>query len=112
MPEPQVYRILIVEDCLDSLELLKQIVRQKGYGVYTAVDGNSALRLAKQLLPDLILLDILLPDVDGYEICRQMKTEDKTRDIPILFISALDEVQSVVHGFDVGGVDYLSLIHI
>jgi len=100
--------ILIVDDNFKNLQLLKGILTQSGYSVTGAPDGPNALMIARNEPPDLILLDILMPVMDGYEVCRQLKTEEKTSHIPIIFLSALDDVRDKVKGFQVGCVDFIS----
>lgn len=100
--------ILVVEDTPSSLEVLSKLLTVHGYDVRRALDGPTALMLARTEPPDLILLDIMMPEMDGYEVCRQLKGEVGTRDIPIIFISALDEEVNKVQGFELGGVDYIT----
>ena len=100
--------ILIVDDTPDNLRLLSKTLIQEGYKVRCAVNGSMALLTIKAKLPDLILLDINMPDMDGFEICRQLKKSQTTRDIPIIFVSALDEIFDKVKAFEVGAVDYIS----
>ena len=100
--------ILIVDDTPDNLRLLSKTLIQEGYKVRCAVNGKMALLTIDAKLPDLILLDINMPDMDGFEICQRLKASVKTRDIPIIFVSALDEVFDKVRAFEVGAVDYIS----
>ncbi|MEC4983925.1 MAG: response regulator [Oscillatoria sp. PMC 1068.18] len=100
--------ILIVDDTLENLQVLSQTLSERGYKVRGAVKGEMAIRTAKSVPPDLILLDIKMPDMDGYEVCKQLKAEEKTKQIPIIFLSALDEVTDKVKGFQIGGVDYIT----
>ncbi len=99
--------ILVVDDTPDNLRLLSAILTQQGYEVGKAPNGQMALRAAKTALPDLILLDINMPDMDGYEVCERLKADDQTKDIPVIFISALDEVWDKVKAFHAGGVGYV-----
>jgi CheY-like chemotaxis protein len=101
-------KILIVDDTLINLRLLSSMLGTSGYSVYEASDGRTALAEVQNHQPDLILLDIRLPGMDGYEVCRQIKNEETTRHIPIIFVSALDEQTDKVQGFAVGGVDYIT----
>jgi CheY-like chemotaxis protein len=101
-------KILIVDDTLINLRLLSSMLGTSGYVVYEASDGQTALEKVRSQHPDLILLDIRLPGMDGYEVCRQIKTEETTRNIPVIFVSALDEQTDKVQGFAVGGVDYIT----
>ena len=99
--------ILIVDDTPANLRLLARILADANYIVRPARDGKSALASANSAPPDLILLDIMMPEMDGYEVCRKLKAEEQTADIPIIFISALDDVLDKVKSFAVGGVDYI-----
>ena len=99
--------ILIVDDTLNSLKLLMTILRNAGYQVRPARDGELALRTARTKLPLLILLDIRMPGMDGYEVCQQLKASEETRGIPVIFISSLGEQMDKVKAFGVGGVDYI-----
>ena len=99
--------ILVVDDTVDNIKLLTLLLTSEGYKVKGAASGKAALRICKRNKPSLILLDIMMPKIDGYEVCRQLKAEQDTRDIPIIFLSALDNVQDKVSAFQVGGVDYI-----
>ncbi len=100
--------ILIVDDAQDNIELLFGLLAGSGYQVRAALNGRAALKAVKKKLPDLILLDIRMPEMDGYEVCRRLKFERKSAQIPIVFISGLEESRDKVRGFDVGGVDYIT----
>jgi two-component system sensor histidine kinase/response regulator len=100
--------ILVVDDTPPNLKLLCGILTSIGYQVRSTVDGETTLRIVRDDPPDLILLDIQLPDIDGYEVCQQLKEDEKTRDIPIIFISAMSDTDEIVKGFTVGGVDYIT----
>lgn len=99
--------ILVVDDCPDNLRLLSSILNERGYKVRSVINGSAALMGAQAQPPDLILLDVNMPDMDGYEVCRLLKEHSQTWDIPVIFISALDEVIDKVKSFSVGGVDYI-----
>jgi two-component system sensor histidine kinase/response regulator len=99
--------ILIVDDSLVNLRLLTQMLTKRGYEVRPLTNGLQALEAARLMPPDLILLDIMMPEIDGYEVCERLKADAQTRDIPVIFISALDETQDKVKAFTVGGVDYI-----
>jgi PAS domain S-box-containing protein len=101
-------QILIVDDLKDNLKLLTDILADNGYTVRAANSGELALRSIKFELPDLILLDINMPQMDGFEVCKRLKLDEGTRRIPVIFISALDDVASKVEGFTIGGVDYIT----
>ncbi|MEG4811226.1 EAL domain-containing protein [Microcoleus sp. F8-D3] len=100
--------ILIVDDLPDNLRLLRDTLREEGYKVRSAITGAMALRAAQSPSTELILLDIKLPDIDGYEVCRQLKSDERTADIPIIFLSALNETFNKVQGLTAGGVDYIA----
>jgi diguanylate cyclase (GGDEF)-like protein len=100
--------ILVVDDIADNLQILAKTLTNQGYQVRCAKNGSMALRGASTILPDLILLDIKMPDLDGYEVCQQLKANKETCDIPVIFLSALDDVLDKVKAFEVGGVDYIS----
>lgn len=100
--------ILIVDDSLNNLSLLDRILSRKGYKVRLAASGKLALEAIALTQPDLILLDIMMPEMDGYEVCQRLKASESTRGIPIIFLSALVEVADKVRGFSLGGVDYIT----
>ncbi len=100
--------ILVVDDTPDNLRLLSAMLTAQGYEVRKALNGKMALTACQMVLPDVILLDINMPGMDGYEVCQQLKVDERTYDIPVIFISALDDVLDKVKAFDVGGVDYIT----
>ena len=100
--------ILIVDDAKDSVRLLGALLHARGYVVRVAFNGLTALTQAKNVPPDLILLDILLPDITGYEVCERLKADEATRHIPVIFLSALEEPLDKINAFRVGGEDYLT----
>ena len=110
--------ILIVDNSPENLRLLSSLLIRQGYRVNCVADGEMALHAVKGKLPDLIILDVLIPLIDGYRLCQILKTSEKTKHIPILFISSLDSEKDKVRAFKLGAVDYitkpffLSLIHI
>lgn len=99
--------ILIVDDTPDNLRLLSSTLMKRGYKVRSVINGAMALMGAQAAPPDLIMLDIKMPDMDGYEVCQRLKADERTREIPVIFISALDEVLDKVKAFSNGGVDYI-----
>ncbi|HTL56212.1 MAG TPA: sigma-54 dependent transcriptional regulator [Candidatus Limnocylindrales bacterium] len=101
-------RILIADDIPANLNLLSDALEPAGYSILAAPSGEVALKIAKGMRPDLILLDVIMPGMDGYETCHQLKQDEATREIPVIFITAKDETQSVVEGFRAGGVDYIT----
>lgn len=100
-------KILVIEDEEDIQELLAYNLSREGYQVLPAVNGEEGLRLAKNKLPDLILLDLMLPGMDGLEICRQLKKEPKTQSIPVLMLTAKSGEADIVTGLEMGADDYL-----
>jgi len=100
--------ILLVDDTPDNLRLLSLMLTENGYKTRKVINGERALQAVKIIAPDLILLDINMPDMNGYEVCRRLKKTPETRDIPVIFISALDDVFDKIKGFQVGGVDYIT----
>ena len=99
--------ILIVDDTPDNLRLLSKTLINEGYQVRCAINGSMALLTIKTKIPDLILLDINMPDMDGFEVCQQLKESEITKDIPVIFISALDSIFDKVKAFEVGAIDYI-----
>ncbi len=100
--------ILIVDDTRENLEVLSALLELEGYEVRLAINGEMALMGVEAEPPDLILLDIMMPDMDGYEVCAKLKSQPETRSIPVIFISALDDVFDKVKAFQAGAVDYIS----
>jgi signal transduction histidine kinase/DNA-binding response OmpR family regulator len=100
--------ILVVDDTLDNLRLLAKILESRHYAVLKSLNGRMALQAAQRNPPDLILLDINMPEMNGYEVCQQLKNSEVTAHIPIIFISALDQVNDKVRAFEMGGQDYIT----
>jgi two-component system, sensor histidine kinase and response regulator len=100
-------KLFVIDDNPTNLDLLVQMLRCKGHTVHPVLSGRLALRAIEINPPDLILVDVAMPDMDGYEFCRQLKRNEKLRSIPVLFISALTETFDKVKAFDAGGVDYI-----
>ena len=107
-PNLSINDILIVDDTPENLRLLSKTLIQEGYKVRCAINGSMALLTIKTKLPDLILLDINMPDIDGFEICQQLKKSELTKDIPIIFVSASDRIFDKVRAFEAGGADFIS----
>jgi two-component system, OmpR family, phosphate regulon response regulator PhoB len=101
-------RILIIEDERGLTDVLEYNLRREGYETIVAHDGQEGLRKAQTLLPDLILLDIMLPGLSGFDVCRELRSADRTRDIPIIIISAKSEETDQVVGFSLGADDYVT----
>jgi len=100
--------ILIVDDTPKNLSVLRQLLTEKGYLVRPALSGEIALKAVNNQHPDLILLDVMMPEMDGYEVCLNLKSNQQTAHIPIIFISAQTEVRGILKAFQVGGVDYIT----
>jgi len=100
--------ILIVDDLPENVRLLSSLLKDQGYGISSAIDGQAALKTVETDRPDLILLDIMLPVMDGYQVCRILKSQPETRHIPIIFLSGLDSELDKVEAFKVGGADYIT----
>lgn len=100
--------ILVVDDTLDNINLLATMLTEIGYKVRKALSGQMALMGVQAAPPDLILLDISMPEMNGYEVCEKLKASEQTRDIPVIFLSALDNVLDKVKAFSIGGVDYIT----
>lgn len=100
--------ILIVDDTPENLTVLRHMLTEQGYRVRPALTGEVALKAVKKDPPDLILLDILMPEMDGYEVCKALKSNERTSRIPIIFISALSDVEDILEAFKAGGVDYIT----
>ncbi|HTH13787.1 MAG TPA: adenylate/guanylate cyclase domain-containing protein [Spirochaetia bacterium] len=107
-PEPTLPRVLIVDDLDDNLKVLSETLQEHGYHPLQAKSGERALQIAAKAVPDLILLDVMMPGMDGYETIRALKADPATADIPVIFISALGQIEDKVKGFQSGAVDYVS----
>ena len=100
--------VLIVDDVPDNLSLLHDALDESGYTVLVATDGESALQRAAQALPDIVLLDAVMPGMDGFEVARRLKQNPETAHMPIIFMTGLTETEHVVAAFQAGGVDYVT----
>ena len=100
--------ILIVDDEIANLKLLAELLEQRGYKVRPSEKPQLAIGTAMTKPPALILLDVRMPDMDGFEVCKRLKQDERTRDIPIIFISALQEVEDKIRGLEAGGVYFIS----
>lgn len=101
-------RIFIIDDVVDNLEILGDLLTFHGYQVETAQGGEQAFKRLQVFRPDLILLDVVMPGMDGFEVCEKLKAEESTSDIPIIFVSSMTDLGSKVKGFEVGAVDYVN----
>ncbi len=108
LPAPALAKILVVDDTPDNLRLLTKILEAQNYVVMKALNGQTALRAISRNPPDLILLDVNMPELNGYEVCRQLRASVATHDIPVIFISALDRLADKIKAFDLGGQDYIT----
>jgi two-component system, sensor histidine kinase and response regulator len=106
--ESQAQQILIVDDTPANIDVLDQFLEKEGYKISVAPSGEAALDLAARIVPDLILLDVMMPGIDGFETCLRLKADAATREIPIIFITAKNETEDIVKGFSLGGVDYIT----
>ncbi|HEX5362819.1 MAG TPA: response regulator, partial [Gallionella sp.] len=101
-------KILAVDDTPESLRLLTDILTAEGYEVRSAISGELALRAATIHPPELVLLDIRMPVMDGYEVCRHLKAQAETHNVPVIFVSAAMETEDKVRGFELGAVDFVT----
>jgi len=101
-------RILVVDDEEDILELVRHVLAREGYDVICVETGESCLKQARQRPPDLIVLDLMLPGIDGLDVCKALKAEDNTRSIPIVMLSAKGDEADIVTGFELGADDYIT----
>ncbi|MCB0822004.1 MAG: hybrid sensor histidine kinase/response regulator [Bacteroidales bacterium] len=106
--DEQLNSILIVDDNKENIKVLGLALKEKEYNLTVAFSGPDALEILDATNIDLVLLDVMMPGMDGFEVCRRMKENENTREIPVIFITALTETNSIVKGFEVGGVDYLT----
>ncbi len=100
--------VLVVDDVEQNVAVVSQILRSHGYAVMAAFNGETALRMLEKRVPDLILLDIMMPVMDGFEVCAKIKENDNLKNIPVIFLSALSDTEVKVKAFNTGGVDYVS----
>jgi two-component system, sensor histidine kinase and response regulator len=99
--------VLLVDDNLNNLQLLGKVLREEGFSLNLAQDGQSALNALFMQTPDIILLDIMMPEMNGYEVCQRIKSNDKYKEIPVIFLTAKNQTEDLVKGFEAGGVDYI-----
>ena len=105
---PSEYKILVVDDVSSNVLLLKALLGREHYQIVTAMNGPDALGMVRAEKPDLILLDVMMPGMDGFQVAETLRGEEEVKDIPIIFLTALDDAQSVVKGFKLGGSDFIS----
>ena len=101
-------KILVVDNHPENIRILKVILKELEFNVRGVADGHTAIEAIKKDLPDLILLDIVMPEIDGFEICKVLKEDEQLKEIPIIFINSHLEIKNSIRGFDVGGVDYIT----
>lgn len=100
--------ILIVDDVVGNIQIVGNLLIENGYNISVSINGRQAINTAKNINPDLILLDVMMPEIDGFDVCRELKQNDKTKHIPVIFLTARHEVKDIVTGFSVGGVDFIT----
>jgi class 3 adenylate cyclase len=101
-------RILVVDDTPANIQALAAILRERGYRISVATNGKQALEVLAQIRPDLILLDVMMPEMDGFETCRRIRENEEWREIPVIFLTAKTETADIVKGFELGAVDYVA----
>lgn len=102
------YNLLLVDDNPVNVELLGEILSQKGFGVRTALNGFLAVDMARQSAPDLILLDIAMPAIDGFQVFEMLKMDPVTKDVPVIFVTSLNDGDDMQRALDMGAVDYIT----
>jgi two-component system, cell cycle response regulator len=112
MPLKEIYKrqpvILIVDDVPENIKVLGNILREENYKIAAASNGEQAISIAAAAHPDLILLDVMMPGIDGFETCNRLKNIPETKDIPIIFLTAKSETQDIIDGFKIGAIDYIT----
>ncbi len=106
--KPYAPSVMIVDDTLENLRLLEGMLNERGYQVFSFPSGEMALKAAEKNVPDLFLLDVMMPGLDGFEVCAKLKADPKLADVPIIFLSALSDVADKVKAFNCGGIDYIT----
>jgi DNA-binding response OmpR family regulator/DNA-binding CsgD family transcriptional regulator len=100
--------VLIVDDSPETLSLLNETLEKEGMETLVALEGNQALSIARKMIPDIIILDAVMPSMSGFDVCKKLKEDPELRAIPVIFMTGLSDTDSVVKGFDVGGIDYIT----
>ena len=105
--------VLIVDDSPDTLSLLNETLEKEGMETLVALEGNQALSIARKMIPDIIILDAVMPSMSGFDVCKRLKEDPELRSIPVIFMTGLSDTDSVVQSFDAGGIDYITkpIIH-
>ena len=106
--DPAELQVLIVDDMPANLKILRDTLEAEGYKVLPVPNGQKALQVAEKAVPDIVLLDIMMPGMDGYQVCQKLKSAPATAEIPVIFITAKDDRESLVKAFEAGGVDYIN----
>ncbi|MBT4968586.1 MAG: response regulator, partial [Bacteroidetes bacterium] len=106
--ESKKYKILVVDDNTNNIEFLANLLSENGYDVDFSLNGSDALKLVEFEDFDLILLDIMMPEMDGFEVCQRIKDDPDKNEIPIIFLTAKTDIESIEKAFDLGGLDYVS----
>lgn len=99
--------VLVVDDTVENIDVLRSILGEK-YKVKVALNGEKALKIARKKPPDIILLDVMMPEMDGYEVCRRLKSDEVTKDIPVIFVTGHSDEEEKEKGLALGAVDYLT----
>ncbi len=100
--------VLVVDDTIDTIHMLNDVLEDAGFTVLVALEGTQALTITKNICPDIILLDAIMPNMDGFETCKQLKRNPQLADVPIIFMTGLTDTEHVVMGLNAGGVDYVT----
>lgn len=100
--------VLIADDCVDALGVLNEALIKEGYSIFVAMDGVQALAIANRMVPDIVLMDAMMPNMDGFEACRKLKQNSEFCDVPVIFMTGLSDSEHVVMGLEAGGVDYIN----
>ena len=99
--------VMVVDDTETNIDILVELLSDK-YEIMVAMDGKECLETVRMQIPDIFLLDVMMPGMDGYELCRRLKSYKRTKDVPVIFITAKGEIDDKLDGYDVGGVDYIT----
>jgi DNA-binding response OmpR family regulator len=100
--------VLVADDSPDSLDMLNEALINEGYTIFVALDGQQAINIAERISPDIIIMDAIMPNLDGFEACKQLKSNRELRDIPVIFMTGLSNSEDVIKGLEAGGVDYVT----
>ncbi|MCP5049951.1 MAG: response regulator, partial [bacterium] len=106
--QPNQSLILIVDDAPRNLQVLGNLLRGQDYKISVASNGRQALSMMKKFIPDIILLDVMMPEVDGFQVCKQLKAVIRTKDIPVIFLTGRSQSEDILKGFELGAVDYVT----